>query len=76
MLAGVPGAGSLDIEPLADEREGVVALGAFGLIAVAALAASLQLGGATGGSVGLPPQCDELADSAYGYLQCVSDVFE
>ena len=73
----VPGAGVLDIEPSADDREGVAALGAFGLVAAAALAGSLAFfaGDSGGNGVFGTSLCDEVAQSDAWYLQCVSDVF-
>ena len=77
VLSGVPGAGVLDIEPSADDREGVAALGAFGLVAAAALAGSLAFFAGDSGSNGVfgTSLCDEVAQSDAWYLQCVSDVF-
>ena len=78
VLAGVPGAGTLDIEPLADENEGRIALGVFALIATAALAASVGSFGEATGVFGTSP-CDEvirLGMGDYAFSQCVSDLFE
>ena len=75
VLSGVPGAGALDIEPLADGSEGTTALILFGLISAVAVSTSiLTLGGATG--VFGHSVCDAVAgDSPYWYDQCVSDLF-
>ena len=79
---GVPGAGTLEVEPLEDEREGTVALVAFGLIAIAALSFSVRLlGDESGTGQWGASLCDELDSmsgvtlSAYAYAQCVSDMF-
>ena len=75
VLVGVPGAGPLDIEPLADESEGAIALGTFALVALGALAATGRLAGdAAGTTVFGDSLCDD-AESAYWYSQCVSDLF-
>ena len=75
VLVGVPGAGPLDIEPLADEREGVVALVVFSLVSAAVLSLSVSaLGDATG--VWGVSLCDEVGTSGtFAYDQCVSDLF-
>ena len=83
VLSGVPGAGSLDIEPMADEREGLVALVAFAAIMTAALSASLAIGlGGDHGATGLAGEwgasvCDEVGSPGddWGYSQCVSDLY-
>ena len=82
VLSGVPGAGPLDIEPMADEREGLVALVAFAILMSAALSASLALGlGGDHGATGLAGEwgasiCDEIGSPGdWGYTQCVSDLF-
>ena len=82
VLVGVPGAGTLEVEPLEDEREGTVAIVAFGLIAIAALSFSVRLlGDESGTGQWGASLCDELDSmsgvtlSAYAYAQCVSDMF-
>ena len=73
-LAGVPGAGVLDIEPLADERESTIALAAFALVVVGAV--SFTVASVGGGSEGFGETlCDELGATSAGYSQCVSDLF-
>lgn len=75
VLAGVPGAGPLDIEPMADEREGVIALGAFALVAAGLLSWSVSAIGDATGVWGSTP-CDEVNfESAWAYSQCVADLF-
>ena len=74
ILVGVPGAGALDIEPLADEREGALALAAFALVVASVLAVSVSLGDSGTGAFGASA-CDEVGESAYWYSQCVSDLF-
>ena len=82
VLSGVPGAGTLDIEPMADEREGLVALVGFAVLMSTALTASLALGlGGDHGAVGLAGEwgasvCDEIGSPGdWGYSQCVSDLY-
>ena len=75
VLAGVPGAGPLDIEPLADEREGTLALAAFALVVVVVLSWSVGVVGDATGAFGSTP-CDEVNfESAWAYSQCVADLF-
>jgi len=74
VLVGVPGAGPLDIEPLADTTEGVAALGAFAFVAACALAVSVRTLGDETGVFGAT-LCDEVGESAWAYTQCVADVF-
>ena len=88
VLAGVPGAGVLDVEPMDPEdggREPAVALAAFALVTgVAAVAvAGFVSGEATGVSFGDNVNsaiCDEMMASlgstrSQDYSQCVSDLF-
>ena len=79
VLSGVPGAGALDIEPLADEREGTVALGAFAAITVGAMSAFLLSaagGEAAAGQVFGESICDEIVSrNSRDYIQCVSDLY-
>ena len=88
VLAGVPGAGVLDVEPMDPEdggREPAVALVAFALVTgVAAVAvAGFVSGEATGVSFGDNVNsaiCDEMMASlgstrSQDYSQCVSDLF-
>ena len=76
VLARVPGAGVLDIEPSADDREGVVALAAFAVVSAAALAWSfVALSGESGTGVFTTSICDEVGASDAWYNQCVSDIF-
>ena len=88
VLAGVPGAGVLDVEPMDPEdggREPAVALAAFALATgVAAVAVAGYLSGeATGVSFGDNANsaiCDEMMASigstrSQDYSQCVSDLF-
>jgi hypothetical protein len=82
VLSGVPGAGPLDIEPMADEREGLVALTGFAVLMSVALAASLAIGlGGDHGATGLAGEwgasvCDEIGSPGdMGYNQCVSDLY-
>ena len=88
VLAGVPGAGVLDVEPMDPEdggREPAVALAAFALVTgVAAVAVAGALSGeATGVSFGDNDNsaiCDEMMASlgstrSQDYSQCVSDLF-
>lgn len=75
VLAGVPGAGPLDIEPMADSAEGALALGLFALVAAGALATSINVLGVGTGVFGYS-FCDEVAGgNMLDYTQCVSDVF-
>ena len=74
LLVGVPGAGPLDIEPMADDAEGRWALAFFALIASAALYVSISTLGDATGVWGFSP-CDEVAESGWAYSQCVSDLF-
>ena len=77
VLVGVPGAGTLDIEPMDDEREGSVALAAFAVLMLGAVIAALVTG--LGGQVSTVNSdfgaslCDEVAASYYG--QCVNDLY-
>lgn len=78
VLVGVPGAGTLDIEQLANEDEGRLALGIFALIILAASTSSM---GSFGGGTGVfdTSPCDEvirLGMGDYAFSQCVSDLFE
>ena len=88
VLAGVPGAGVLDVEPMDPEdggREPAVALAAFALVGgVAAVAIAGALGDeATGVAFGDNANsaiCDEMMASigstrSQDYSQCVSDLF-
>jgi hypothetical protein len=88
VLAGVPGAGVLDVEPMDPEDGGwepAVALAAFALVTgVAAVAVAGALSGeATGVSFGDNDNsaiCDEMMASlgstrSQDYSQCVSDLF-
>ena len=68
----------MDIEPLADEREGTLALGAFAAITVFAM--SVFLLAAAGGEAAAGQEfgesiCDELSGNARDYIQCVSDLY-
>ena len=88
VLAGVPGAGVLDVEPMDPEdggREPAVALAAFALVGgVAAVTIAGALGDeATGVAFGDNANsaiCDEMMASigstrSQDYSQCVSDLF-
>lgn len=76
VLVGVPGAGPLDIDPLQDESEGAIALGAFAIIVAATLAVSARVIGDGTGVFG-SSLCDEvLSESLMVYTQCISDVFD
>lgn len=84
VLAGVPGAGVLDVEPNEDESEAPLALAIFGMLTAAGLAISA---GAFGGTEGVPfgeneasQVCDSMmasigATSSEAYSQCVSDLY-
>ena len=74
VMAGVPGTGPLDIEPMVDDAESRNAILAFGLASIALLGTSLAwLGGETG--VFGFDVCDDVAASPSAYSQCVSDLF-
>ena len=85
VLSGVPGAGTLDLEPSTDPGEAPAALAAFALIAAVAVYVSAGVIG--GESNGVPfgenansAVCDEMmaaigSTSSQAYAQCVSDLF-
>lgn len=82
VLSRVPGAGTLDIEPMSNETEGPLALSLFALVMAAALGASLYIGlGGDHGATGAAGEwgasiCDEVgAAGDWGYNQCVSDLY-
>lgn len=75
VLAGVPGAGELDIDPMEDENEGVVALSAFALVSLVASTFFFnQLGGDAISTPFTTALCDEVAGTA-DWGQCVSDMY-
>ena len=74
VLAGVPGTGPLDIEPMADDAESRNALLGFGLASIALLGVSVAWLGGDTGVVGFDA-CDDVVASPSAYTQCVSDLF-
>jgi len=69
ILAGVPGAGTLDVDPNEDDAEGRVALLWFGAICLASLALSFEyfvVPEIVGGSGTISEKCDDAARIEFG----------